>query len=353
MISPVAKIAVRRMKEQLHKSILFSGTILFSVALASFFICFVQGFSVGDLAEGTAFVTFNRKLQQLIGITVFFLVAGAFFTVRDHSDMRRKERADVMAVLTSVGANPKQRRALLWAELCILCYPAVFVGALAGALVARLYTGSPISLLTVLIFFFVGCVFVSIFYFLPSCSFTKLAVIQSVKRQNPNADRATHGYRLSRTFRSQSLLRRLADKSVDYYMDTYRRIASALALACFYPVLSFLLIDGISNEKVVIDPDPFDGVDTTLAFFDAFDRILAFFLLAFLILALLGATHAILLIRAHRAHRKTQEKVYLSIGLTTQEYRRIGRYEIRGLALRAIAYFVVWVLLAYFSFRSV
>ena len=342
MISPVVKIAARRIRRQAGKSVLFLVAIFFSVALASFFVCFLQGFSFDDLANGASFSAFNQQLQQFVGITVIFLAAGAFFTVRDHSSMRRKECADVMAVLTSVGASKRQKRILLRVELYVLCYPSVCVGALAGALLACLYVGKPFSLVTVLLVFLIGCIFLAVSYLLPS--FTKRSVIQSVKRQNLNADRETHGYRQSRTFRSQSLLKRLADKSVDYYIDTYRRIASALALAAFYPTLALLLFNKIAEVDVFVG----GGGD-----FDTFEKILAFLLLAFLVLALLGFAHVFLLMRAHLTNRKIQEKIYLSIGLTVREYKRVCRLEIRGLALRAIAYFVAWVLLAYFLFESV
>ena len=342
MISPVVKIAVRRIKKQKAKSFLFFLTIFFLVGLASFFIGFLQGFSFGDLAAGEAFAVFRRKLGSCVAVAVLFLVAGALVAVRDHSGMRRRECADVMAVLTSVGASRRQKRALPLVELILLCYPAVFIGAFAGALLACLYVGDPFSPVTALLVFFGGCACITASYFLPS--FKKRSVIQSVKKQNPTADSETHGYRQSRTFRSQSLLKRLADKSIDYYMDTYRRIASAFALAAFYPVLAFFLFDKIAKEEVYVG-----GSGDLLTF----DRILSFLVLAFFVLTLLGAAHVYLLMRAHLANKKPQERVYLSIGLTAREYKRIGHLEMRGLALRAIVYFMAWVLPAYFLFQSV
>ena len=342
MISPVTKVAVRRIKKQAGKSALFAGTILFLSALATFLLSFFADFSAADLANGAAFSVFSQKMQFYAGMATALLLAGTVLTVLDYSSMRRKECADVMAVLTSVGANKRQKRRLFWAELWILCYPPFLLGAFSGALIASLYTGESFSLFEALLVFFAGCLFATISYFLPS--FSRRTVIQSVKKQNLNADRETHGYRQSRTFRSQSLLKRLADKSVDYYVDAYKRIASSLALAAFYPTLAFLLFQRIAKIDVFVD----GGGDLV-----AFDKILVFLFVAFLILTLLGMVHVFLLVRAHLASRKETEKIYLSIGLTKREYRRIGMLEMRGIALRAIVYFVAWVLAANFLFEAV
>ena len=176
---------------------------------------------------------------------------------------------------------------------------------------------------------------ISLCYLLPNISFKRRSVIQSVKKQNTEASELRHGYRQSYTFRSQSLLKRLAKKSIDYYGTVYNKIALSFASSIMYPLLAILLFWNIGNADIVLDTNPYDGIDTTAAVLAVVDKILVFLGLCFLVLTFVGIMQAVFMARMQIFARKESAHIYLSIGMPETDIQKMIRLEIKSVLFRS------------------
>lgn len=362
-MSPITRIALRRIKNAPYQSALLSFALLFSIALLSFFLFLILWVSAdgGAAYRDLPFDAFVKSLRASLYIAILLLLLTTLITVRNYSLMRRGELGQTLAVLTSVGAGVGQRCRLLAVELAVLCYPAIFLGIALGALPAVIVAQgifgttakdaswhSFASLALVLLV--VGGLLVTLCYYLPALRLKRRAVIQSVRRQNNRAAAERHGYRQSRTFRSMRLLKRLAQKNLDYYREHYRRIALTFAIAAFYPLLTAILFWHIGRVEIVFDHNPYDGVDTSTAVLQAVNQLLAFLGICFLVLTVLGIASAFLMARVQYATRQSARRTYLSIGFTEGEFRSVVRQEIRTLVFWVVGYLFVLAFLANAAF---
>lgn len=358
-MSPVIRIAIRRIKQNLIKSLLCMAAVCFSMLVISFFCFFErQALSTENGAyRALPFGKFVISLRLCMNITVVFLIMITFLTVRIYCRMRSEENARTLAVLTSVGATAKQRRAFVMTELLILYAFPIIVGVLAGCVFGTLAGGRfpmasnagasdllEASLMAVLLIA-AGILFVYLANILPTLSLKKKSVISCVNRQNQKAMEEKHSYRKSQTFQAQSVLKRLAKKSVDYYDKIYNGIALSFALSALYPILGVLMFSYIGKSDVVIDTNPYDGVDTSVAVFSVLEPLGGFLVVCFLILTVVGVLQAVMMVRSQILSRKKSAQVYLSIGMPNADIKRLIRYELRSVLLRTAVLLLVGVIL--------
>ena len=352
-MSPITKIALRRIKKNSRKSIFLTVAVLFSMLMISFFIFFeLQTLAVQNPAyKGLPFTEFMGKVRMCMNITVVTLVIITLITVRTYCSMRNEENKEALAVLTSVGATNFQKRKLMATEVVILFLPptviGVCLGIIPGVSLGNLFAGgsetSASSLFSYVLFALVlviaAMLLISLCYLLPNVSFKRRSVIQSVKKQNTEASEQRHGYRQSYTFRSQSLLKRLAKKSIDYYGTVYNKIALSFASSAMYPLLAILLFWNIGNADIVLDTNPYDGINTTAAVLAVVDKILVFLGLCFLVLTCVGIMQAVFMARMQFLARKESAHIYLSIGMPENDIKKMIHLELRSILLRSFICF--------------
>ena len=353
-MSPVRKIALRRIKKNSRKSIFLSVAILFSMLLIAFFLFFqLQALTVQNPAyDGLPFMEFLGKVVSSMNVTAISLVVFTLFTVRTYCSMRNEEMEEILAVLTSVGTTSRQKRKLITTELWVLYLPPTLIGVCLG-MVSGIYLGNvfaggaEISHLSYLLFGLLAfalvvaaMLLIALCYLLPNISFKRRSVIQSVKKQNVEASEERHGYRQSKTFRNQAILKRLAGKSISYYGKVYNKIALSFASSAMYPVLAVFLFLNIGKTDVILDINPYDGIDTSAEVLGAVDKIFLFLGLCFFVLTCVGIMQAVFMARMQFLARKGTTRIYLSVGMPEPDIRKMIFLEMRSVLLRSFVWFV-------------
>ena len=197
----------------------------------------------------------------------------------------------------------------------------------------------------------IGIFLILLCNYMPELRLKRKSVIQAVKKQNNNASEETHGYRQSKTFRSQSLTKRLAQKSIDYHGKVYSRIMLLFASSAVYPLLAVLLLWNISRESVVVDANPYDGIDTFAPVLEIVGGLLWFLIGCFAVLTCVGFVQAMLIARIQIAERRRSANVYRMIGMVQKDINHMIRKELYGVAVRTLVLliFVVVILNACFA----
>ena len=131
------------------------------------------------------------------------------------------------------------------------------------------------------------------------------------------------------------MLKRLAKKSIDYYGTVYNKIALSFASSVMYPLLAILLFWNIGNADIVLDTNPYDGIDTTAAVLAVVDKILVFLGLCFLVLTFVGIMQAVFMARMQILARKESAHIYLSIGMPETDIQKMIRLEIKSVLFRS------------------
>ncbi len=366
-MKPIAKIALRRLRKNSRSSIFLMIAILFSMLMISFFVFFELQTLIAQNAiyHDLPFTEFLGKVRMCMTLTIALLLIVTFLTVKTHCSIRNRENEEVLAVLTSVGATARQKRKLVMIEVILLYLPPTLIGICAGVfpgiLIGNVFVGvigiqlSHLLLYTLVAvcMIFLGMLMIVLCCFLPGIRLKRQSVIRSVRKQNDQASEQTHGYRQSKTFKSQSLLKRLAKKSTDYYGKTYHGIALALACAAMYPVTALLLFWHIGNTDIKLDGNPYDGVETTAAVLSAVNKIFLFLVLCFVILTLVGIIQVILMARKQYLTRKQSARVYVSIGIPESDVKRLILLEMSSVLLRSLFYLTVACIIAIACFMLV
>ena len=368
-MTPVAKIALRRMKNAPGRSLLIFLSLLFSVMLIT---CFTFFAAESILREDPALAAlpmgiFLGRVRGAMYAAILFLVLTAAVTLRIQSNLRRRQNVLVLAVLTSVGATAKQRRALVSAELKLLCYPAVLIGSLLGTVpgifFARCFPGGAqgrfsvgetclIYLALWLLVVLLGLLLVTLCVCIPEVGAKRGTAIGRIRGQT-DASTEHHGYRQSRTFREQSVLRRLAKKCADYHRAAYSKIAVAFSVSAFYPVLALLFTARILGLEVTLDANPYDGIDTAGAVMGVIRTLLLFLGGSFAVLTAFGAVGGVLMTRLQYADRLTAKPAYLAVGLTDTDFRKLLRREMATVTLRTLVFLLIWSMTASAVFAMV
>lgn len=368
-MTPVAKIALRRIKNAPGRSLLIFLSLLFSVMLIT---CFTFFAAESVLREDPALSAlpmgiFLGRVRGAMYTSILFLVLTAAVTLRLQSNLRRRQNTQILAVLTSVGATAKQRRDLVTAELRLVCYPAVLAGSLLGAptgiFFARHFPGgaqgrfsSGETFLIYLALWFIvvllGILLVTLCVCIPELGAERGTAIGRIRGQSA-ASTEHHGYRQSRTFREQSVMSRLAKKCADYHRTAYSKIAVSFSVSAFYPVLALLLTARILGSEVTLDANPYDGIDTAGAVMGVVRTLLLFLGGSFAVLTIFGAVGGVLMTRLQYADRLTAKPAYLAVGLTDTDFRTLLRREMATVTLRTLVFLLIWSMTASAVFAMV
>lgn len=349
-ISPVKRIALRRIKHSLHKSIFLSISVFFSMFIVSFFAFFElhSGFISNPEYNNLPFDTFMGFVNTYMRFTSVLLILITALQIRIQIRLRGEENRQTLAVLTSVGASARQKRALVLTEIQILyllpTVAGILIGILPGIFTANSFINLPalninsaklssyINLAVMLLL--LSFVLILFFSLLPTLKIKKTSVISEVKKQNKKASNEKHSYMQSRTFQEQALLKRLAQKSTKYYSGTYNGIALSFSLAALYPIIALILLINIGNLEIVLDNNPFDGVDTVTAVCNVVYRLMFFLILCFLVLTIAGFIQAVLTLRMQYLERRRSAKIYLTLGMPDEDIRKMITYEFVSLGIR-------------------
>lgn len=359
MMQPITKIALRRIKNNLHKNLFLLLAVFFSMIMISFFVFFeLQMLVVQNPAyQELPFTEFMDKVRTCMNMTIVFLILITFVTIRIHCSLKSEENTQILAVLTSIGATGTQKRKLIFIDVVLLYLPATLLGILIGIIpgikTGNLFYGVTESTVQAYLLYTLVAIVLAILSvamillcnFLPSIQVKRKSVIQAVRKQNVKAAEQKHSYRQSQTYRNQSLLKRLAKKSIDYYSKIYYGIALSFATAALYPVLALLLLWNIGNSEVVIDANPYDGFDTSISVLAIVDNMILFLAGCFLILTIVGLIQAIITARIQSTARKNSAYVYLSVGMVQSDVNKMIRYEFISVAFRSVIILIFGVLL--------
>lgn len=362
------KIASRRLKSS-KETVLLAVGMLFSLMLVSFFLFFTMTVKAGTsaLAGGLPHSSFVKAVSNGMETAAALLSVATVLSVRTWAGLSRDASAQTVAVLHSMGATSAQQRYLLLTELSMQYLPAMLVGITVGAVggiglsLALIGTGviggEPFAWVLAYILLWLAILLVSggllvLCYTLPHLRLRRRtpSATESLRRKGQSVSAETHSYRQSKTYQKQSLLKRLAGKSVDFYKARYTSLALSLSVSGFYPVLALLLIYHLMGASVLMDTNPFDGVDTTEAVAGSVAGLMAVIAVGFLLLTAQGVWGGILLIRAQLAQRRQTGRVYLSMGMTEEDFRRVMRLELGSLLLRSLLYLFLLILIANFFF---
>lgn len=350
-MKPIVKLAWRRIKNGGNKNLLFVLTLLFSMLLISFFISFGVRLE-GMMSFAYALLPFGKFLHRVrtgTRVTVILLSVFTFLIVRVHCRRRRVELEQILAVLRSVGASNRQKNALIVIDLLMLHLPPVAIGSILGAFLGVGGVNGDFALEALLLGLgstILGSVLIVIGYFIPHLSFKKSALIQRIKHQNLRASLEIHSYHRSRTFQSQSFIKRLAKKSAEYYRETYSGIAVVFASVIFYPALAILMLFYCGKGTVVLDRNPYDTTDTVGAVWKEVEELFGFMLIGFAVLAILGILQFLLMARLQYLERKQNARTYLILGMEQKTFDKMIFYEMKSVLLRSLIGILFGVLLA-------
>ncbi len=348
-MSPIKRIALRRIKRSLHKSIFLSISVFFSMFIVSLFAFFQlhSGLVRNPEYENLPFGEWLSGLKSYMIITSVLLIMINVLQIRIQLRVRAEENRETLAVLTSVGASAWQKRGLMMTEIKLLyliptaagvlfgIFPGIFAAnsfmhlSSSNIIDMKQYIDLAVKLLLI------SLTLILLFSLLPSVRLRKSSVISEVKKQNNKASNEKHNYmQQSRTFREQAAVRRLAKKSTMYYSRTYNRIALSFALAAMYPVIAAMMFVKTGNQEIIIDDNPFDGIDTSVAVYDAVFRLMIFLLICFLVLTAAAVLQTALTVRTQYLERRRSAKIYLTIGMPEDDIRKMILYEFLSLGIR-------------------
>ena len=366
--SLLRRIAVRRLKKS-RETVLLALGMLFSVLLISFFLFFtvtVKGES-NILAQGLPHVKFVRSVADGMSLAATLLSIATLMTMRTWAKLSTEASAGTVAVLHSMGATASQRRYLLLTELSMQYLPSLLIGTTVGAVGGLWMSGSllggavdvtasaPAYALLWLAILLVSGGLLVLCYTLPHIRIKGLSpsATESLRRRGRSVSTEVHSYRQSKTYRHQSLLKRLATKSVDFYKARYGSLSMSLAVSAFYPLLAILLMYHLMDASVMMDTNPFDFADTSDAVAASVTGLLTIIAAGFLLLTAQGVWGGVLLIRTQLEQRKPAGRAYLSMGMTERDFRRVMLLEMRSLLLRSALYLLLFLLIANFCFSQI
>ena len=362
-MSPVTKIAVRRIRADRFKNGSLCASLLISMLLIGFLLAFV--FRI-RLHPGTGFESlpigdFLGQVSLYMNLAAGILILVTLMSVRIQCAIRREENAQLIGVLKSIGARGRDIRALMRADILFLYLPPTVIGAALGigpgALAGRIFSGAERlegrECLPFLLLFLItagaGILLILLAHLLPPIR-RRSAIIQAIRRQNPTVGEQTHGYRQSKTFRQKALVKRLAQKSNDYHAKFNTRMMLLFADSAVYPMLAVMLFWKIGSEDVILDANPFDGADTAGAAADAVGGVLLFLAIGFALLTGIGLVQAMLMARIRMAERQKAADIYRMIGMEPEDIRRMLRAEISGTAARTAVLLIFLSLLLWTAF---
>ncbi len=344
----IIKLTLRRLRSDIKRTLLIAAALLLSSAMISAFIFFEVQLEMTENPAYAAlpFGEFMRRLRYYINVTVTILSVLTLLAVRSYSAKRNEDNLVTLAVLTSIGASKGQKRGLIITEIFILYMPPVLlgipIGIIPGIKTAELFLGAEknsneavfVYFSAAVLIFAVLMLAVIVCCCLPEFKLRRRSAIRYVRRQNKNVSEERHGYRESHTYKSQAVLKKLAVKNAEYHYKEYNRIVILILSALLYPITAAVMLVNVGNTDVVIDSNPYDGVDTSAAVTEIINGIFVFIVVCFLILSCLSILQAVLMYRIQIAERRHSARAYLSIGMTRRDMKKMISLEIRSVFLK-------------------
>ena len=105
--------------------------------------------------------------------------------------------------------------------------------------------------------------------------------------------------------------------------------------SALYSLLAILLFRNIGNTDIILDTNPYDGIDTTAAVLAVVDKILVFLGLCFLVLTFVGIMQAVFMARMQFLARRESAHIYLSIGMPETDIKKMIFLEMRSVLLKS------------------
>ncbi len=346
MSAPVTKIARKRLRRNFRDGIFSAFAVFLSVFMIALLLVFSQYTQVAENLEREKlpFEEFLLKTELAVNITVTLVAIVTLLTLRIHCRIKNESSLHTLALLTSLGATGWHKLKLILCEILPMYLPSVVLGVslglptgislgerFTGVVGAELFSYSADAVMLVAVAFFAVFLCAS----LPSIELRKRSLIATVRKHDQQASEERHGYRQSMVYKGQEIVRRLSKESADYHYASYNRIAVTFALAVLYPVIAWHLFDSIVNTDIVLDFNPFDSVYTSSAVISAVREMFVFLGIICLSLTCMGIVQAILMVRLQLEMRKKTLRVYLTLGMTRADIRRLARMEIGYVLLKS------------------
>lgn len=359
----ITVIALRRIKRSSRQCMILFFTIVISMALISMLM--LIGIKFGFQFKGDAylkdlpFTQFVNNFQNCLEKACVLLIAATAFALYIHFRMRLEDNASTVSVLSSVGATVFQKSRIMMTEMIILYFPASFFGVVLGAIGADYLINIFLSTLSVattddeksIVFKTIAALVIVSFAFVSVCCF-----LPGINRRNDArivADKKSvdSGYKKSKTFSEMIFVKRLAHKSTEYYAKYYRRISLSFVMSVIYPAIGILLFIYMSGAGVIVDSNPFDGVDTSQAVLRIVDSLLLFVCVGFLLLTIIAVIQTVSIIKGQIHRRKAAMKVYNSVGMSPSDCRRLMVFELQSVILRSLVCTVFVLVFINFFFQ--
>lgn len=356
-MAPVLRIALRRLTRDRRRNILLAIAVLVSIAMLAFLAEFGLLISVssGSAHNGLPFTSFLNRMRLYTYVAVSVIAVMTLLTIRIHCDTHGTENVRTLAVLTSTGATAWQKGQLIFTEYIVLYIPPLIIGTALGLpsgaaaadrfLRATGVAGASINMfahvvLPALVILISGALLILACYTVPAIKIRKVPIISAVRSQNTEEAEIQHGYRQSQTFQKQALLKRLARKSVDYYNNTYCKLALSFSLSALYPVLAAVLLWHLGRVEVILDANPYDNVTTTAAVMQAIDSMFLFLGVGCAVLTCVGAAQTLLILHRQYTARRSASRVYRQIGMPEADTEKMIRLEFQSVLLRSFIYLI-------------
>lgn len=321
MIARLARAELRHHRAGsrfLWVAILLASAVLTFFSLS--FVVFLTETTAEYLPERDFFHIIQACLLAIAGIAVgvaLYMLFGAF-------SMHYDRQSAMLGVLDSLGASRAQMCRLLLAEARMLSAWSLPLGLLLGTIFSLLPlpgikagAGRELFLLPILYLFVRAAVAAAALLPLMRRS-GAAAIVQLRQNDNPIFMRRK-SYRRSNTFRALSVPAQLGRKNVDHYARRYRAIAVTFACAASVLLIGIILYHYLGAVSVVLDENPYDGVDTTAASTSAVLGVLSLTAVLSLLLSTMAAFHAANVIFGIMRDRRREFAVLQSIGMDRRQ----------------------------------
>jgi len=338
-------------------------SVFIAVCTTSFFLTTVfilssATFSKSSPDEAKLISSFIKEVTSFFvsgGIIIAIICA---ISVTVFLKMRADDEKSFYATLTSIGATVKQKIAISLIMSLIVYLIPVITSSIIGALLGKYLTGIFAHGLGLKLnqstawLFIAGMISFFAVLLIVICAITAtktgVSLIQQLRRHNTVETEARHSYRNSYTYRTMAVEKRIAKRSVDYYAPTYRRISLMITSIAAYPILTILFFGLISRAKIVVDINPYDGIDTSSAVLNSVTLTVTLCAVVFSVLFVLGILQVVAMTKAQTKLREATLSIYKSIGMTENGIRQVLLYEYRTVVFRSFVA-IIFIAILLFS----
>ena len=343
--------AAKRVKKTFGRTFMLSVSLLFSTLLISGFLqasINIGSYSSGSVTEGEVNIQqFLDKILSGMSSVLAIVALIAILSIAVYISMVSDENKAFISSLESIGALRRQKYGILLIEAAMSYFPSILIGAASGTMIgnaisSRLlssvyedYSEFPPSVAFIAVSI-LGMILVLLITLLSSAS--RLPLIERLKNHNRKEIGERHSYRNSYTFKNMPIEKRLAKKSADYHKAATRRISLMIAATSMYTIIGFIFFYLLSDTRVIVDENPYDGIDTSAIATAAVESIMLFTLLALLALLIIGAIQITVMLKAQIRIKDKTVRLYKSVGMSDLSAKRLKRYEVSVMISSALLY---------------